>query len=399
MELRTRVFIVENEVVLAKSLQQQLEVFGYAVVGRASTGEQAITGVKETRPDIVLMDIHLGNRGMDGITAAEQIRAHSDVPLVYLTAHDDEETLQRAKKTEPHGYILKPYGEADVRVAIEVALQKYQSEQAVQQAYAKLDQLVQERTAELSQANEALQKSLRLKNEFLATMSHELRTPLSGILGFSEALLEEVYGELTDKQQQILRMIEKSGQQLLDMINMMLDFAYVISGDFRLNTILTHVKRLGAASICAIEQLAHQKRLRVAFGIKDAASETISIKADEQRLEHVLVLLLKNAVKFTPEGRAIGLDITTDEATQHVTFTVWDTGIGIAPEDRERLFQPFAQLDSGLSRRYEGIGLGLAFADQIVKLHGGRLQVESNVNEGSRFIVTLPWQRPAEEKK
>jgi PAS domain S-box-containing protein len=251
-----------------------------------------------------------------------------------------------------------------------------------------LETLVEERTAELNRVNAELVRANRLKDEFLANMSHELRTPLHVILGMAESLQEEVYGPLIDRQRHSLQMIEESGNHLLTLIIDILDLAKIGAGKLELEITPVLVKSTCQVALRLTKQLAQKKLLKVST-LFDSSVETV--QADERHLKQVLVNLLSNAIKFTPEGGQIGLEVEGDSEQQAVHFTVWDTGIGIASEEMDRVFQPFVQLDASLSRRYEGTGLGLALIARIVDLHGGSVSVESEVGQGSRFTVSLPW--------
>jgi signal transduction histidine kinase/CheY-like chemotaxis protein len=267
--------------------------------------------------------------------------------------------------------------------------EREETQQELERERALLARRVEERTADLSLANAELARAARLKDEFLASMSHELRTPLNAVLGLSEALQEEVYGPLNSDQQQTLKDIEASGRHLLALINDILDVSKVEAGKMELEPATVSVELVCHASLQLVKETAHKKRLKLTTAI-DPAVEFMA--ADERRLKQILVNLLSNAVKFTPEGGAVGLEVKGDAAHNVVHFTVWDTGIGIPAEYMERLFEPFVQLDSRLSRQYAGTGLGLTLVYRMVEMHGGSLAVESEVGQGSRFTITLPWQ-------
>ncbi len=263
-----------------------------------------------------------------------------------------------------------------------------EAEQALEEERASLALRVYERTAELSRANAELARAARLKDEFLANMSHELRTPLNAIIGLTEALQEQVYGELNEKQLKSARTILESGNHLLALINDILDVSKIEAGKLELELDAVYVRDVCRASLGLIRQTAHKKHLQTDFELDDAVKV---IRADGRRLKQILVNLLSNAVKFTPDKGHIGLEVVGDAEQQVIHFTVWDTGIGIPQDKMERLFRPFVQLDSTLSRRYSGTGLGLVLVQRLADMHGGSVSVESEVGEGSRFTVSLPW--------
>lgn len=266
----------------------------------------------------------------------------------------------------------------------------------VQDERARLAQRVAERTAELSVANAELVRALRTKDEFLANMSHELRTPLNAILGLAEALQEEVYGMLTEQQHTSLRTIEESGRHLLALINDILDLAKVEAGQVELKIDTVGVSDVCASSLRLVKQIASKKHLRV---FEEIDPDVQTIRVDGRRLKQILVNLLTNAVKFTPPDGHIGLQVVGDREQQVVHFMVWDTGIGIDPQYMDRLFQPFVQIDSRLTRPHEGTGLGLGLVARLTELHGGSVTVESEVDRGSRFTVSLPWDPAAPEER
>ena len=267
--------------------------------------------------------------------------------------------------------------------------ERKQMESALAEERNQLARRVEERTADLSRANSNLARALRVKDEFLANMSHELRTPLNAILGLSESLGEQVAGPLNEKQQKYLSTINESGHHLLSLINDILDLAKIEAGQITLDINKVDINSVCQASLRMVKQLAQKKNLEVQLEIE---SDFGLMWADERRLKQMIVNLLSNAVKFTPELGRIGLEVHGDRAGNKVSITVWDTGIGIKDQDLERLFKPFVQLDSGLAREATGTGLGLALVAQMARLHGGSVHALSQMGEGSRFIIQLPWE-------
>ncbi len=239
----------------------------------------------------------------------------------------------------------------------------------------------------ISLANAKLARATRLKDEFLANMSHELRTPLNSILGMSEMLAEEIYGELNEAQHQYVEVITQSGNHLLNLINDILDLAKIESGKVTLEVAPTSIPALCSSSLNFVKQVAHQKNIRLETHI---FPDLNSIEVDERRIRQALINLLSNAVKFTPERGRIRLGVDYDRLRQMVQFSVTDTGIGIAAEDIPKLFQSFVQIDSELNRQYSGTGLGLALVKQIVELHQGIVEVTSTIGQGSCFRMMLP---------
>jgi signal transduction histidine kinase/CheY-like chemotaxis protein len=262
------------------------------------------------------------------------------------------------------------------------------AEEALKKERSSLAERVAERTQELSAMNAQLNRAVRTKDEFLANMSHELRTPLNAILGLSEALEEEVYGPMNHPQLKSLHTIEESGRHLLSLINDILDLSKIEAGKLELQTSWVSVQEICETSLQFVKQQAIKKSISISLSVDPTID---SVWADERRLKQILVNLLTNAVKFTPEQGEIGLKVKKNASNEAANFTVWDTGIGISPEDQERLFKPFVQIDSGLARHHEGTGLGLALVSRLIELHGGSVTLESEIGKGSRFIISLPW--------
>lgn len=236
-------------------------------------------------------------------------------------------------------------------------------------------------------AHAEMERALRTKDEFLATMSHELRTPLNAILALSESLLEGIDGELAPRQHESLKHIEASGYHLLALINDILDLSKVEAGHLDLQYDSLLIADICRSSIQMVREMAIKKRLHLSVALDDELAE---MEADAKRLKQMLVNLLSNAIKFTPSGGRVQLVVGIDPVTAMVAFTVHDTGIGIAPDAMQRLFQPFTQLDSRLSRQHEGTGLGLVLVRRLAQLHGGDVTVQSTPGSGSSFTISLP---------
>ena len=271
-----------------------------------------------------------------------------------------------------------------------IAIDNAQLFEHLQRSKTELEHRVAERTAELHRTNMELESANRAKDEFLANMSHELRTPLNSIIGLSESLLEQRHDSLTEQQQRSLQVIGSSGHHLLELITDILDLSKIEVGKFEYRPQLVLVDDLCRSSLAFINSQAVKKSIAVTY---QNETSVISISADPRRLKQILINLLSNAVKFTHENGQVTLQVKTNPEQDRIQFSVIDTGIGIAPEDLGRLFQPFVQLDSALNRQFDGTGLGLTLVQKLTDLHGGSVEVESELAKGSRFTIYLPLER------
>jgi signal transduction histidine kinase len=241
------------------------------------------------------------------------------------------------------------------------------------------------KSRELSEANIRLEKMSQHKSQFLANMSHELRTPLNSILGFSEVLQDKMFGQLNEKQEEYVNYISESGQHLLSLINDILDLSKIEAGRMEMELTEVRIGDLLRDSLTMVKEKAFKHGIELDLKLEDEIPES---HADERKLKQIVFNLLSNAVKFTPYGGKVGIEAVKEEGD--IRVTVWDTGIGIKEEDRGKLFKEFEQLDSGVDKRYQGTGLGLALSKRLVEMHGGRIWVESEAGKGSRFSFTLP---------
>jgi PAS domain S-box-containing protein len=261
----------------------------------------------------------------------------------------------------------------------------------------------------LQQKNVELEAASRMKSEFLANMSHELRTPLNAIIGFSEVLRDGLMGELTEQQRGFIGDIFSSGKHLLSLINDILDLSKVEAGKMMLDLEPVQISSLFANSLSIVREKAATRRIRLKMVAPDALG---SIQADARKVKQIVYNLLSNAVKFTVEGGHVTLHASRVPRTEvgrlsgawrgrsfaiaesafeeFLKISVTDSGIGISPQSMEQLFKPFSQIDSGLARKFEGTGLGLAMVKLLAELHGGGVAVESAVGEGACFTVWLP---------
>jgi PAS domain S-box-containing protein len=270
----------------------------------------------------------------------------------------------------------------------------------------RIEQALQQKNAELEDAS-------RMKSEFLANMSHELRTPLNAIIGFSEVLNDGLLGDMTDKQRRFIGDIFKSGKHLLSLINDILDLSKVEAGKMLLDLDSVEISSLLRNSLSIIKGQAAARRVRVEMR---AIDDLGAMNADERKVKQIVYNLLSNAVKFTAEGGEVilaadrvprddvavragampgrTLPLAESAFSEFLEISVTDNGIGMSPQGLQQLFRPFSQVDSGLSRKFEGTGLGLAMVKLLAELHGGTVAVESAVGRGSCFTVWIPIRAP-----
>lgn len=248
-----------------------------------------------------------------------------------------------------------------------------------------LENEVRRQTEDLRKANDELKRADQMKSEFLANMSHELRTPLNAVIGFSEVLLDKVFGNLNEKQSKYVDNILTSGKHLLRLINDILDLSKIEAGRMEVHLEEFHLEKVVYEVVSIVKPLATKKNLTLEADLSNAPE---LICSDEGKLKQVLYNLLSNAVKFTPENGSVKVEAS--KADSHAIIAVSDTGIGIKQEHLARIFKEFYQVDSSYSRKYEGTGLGLALTRKFVELLGGTISVESHEGAGSRFTIRIP---------
>src|SRR6266850_2295238 len=257
-------------------------------------------------------------------------------------------------------------------------LRRFGTQSALAIQNARLFREIEDKSRELESAN-------RHKDEFLASMSHELRTPLNAVIGFSEVLLERMFGEVNDKQEEYLNDILSSGRHLLSLINDILDLAKIEAGRMDLDVEDFELAPDIDNALVLIRERATRKGLTLDTALPAGLG---NVRGDQRKIKQVLVNLLSNAVKFTPEGGRI--EVRAERVDGHAEVSVIDTGIGIASEDHDAVFEEFRQVGTDYAKKHEGTGLGLALSRKFVELHGGRIWLKSRPGEGSTFTFTIP---------
>ncbi len=357
--------------------------------------------VISTDLDGLIQSWNCGAEKIFGYTAAEAIG--QNVSILYEDPRElQSKVLKPLLANGSHELEMKALSKSGEAIDVSLRLSILQNEQGNILALIGCSNDISDRKQyelQLQKTNEELMIATRLKDEFLANMSHELRTPLNAILGMTEGLQERVLGEINQQQLNALNIIEHSGQHLLSLITDILDVAKIASGQMTLNIMPTDIALLCQASLTFIKPQALKKNLKLEIKLPQNLPELL---VDERRIRQVLINLLNNAVKFTPNNGRITLgvklrqppkssDLADSQQQNHLCIAVSDTGIGIAPENLKKLFQPFIQIDASLNRQYEGTGLGLTIVKQIVELHGGSINVDSELGAGSCFKIDLPY--------
>ncbi len=394
-----RILLAEDSATQASRARLILEEAGY-VVTVARDGQEAWERLNAEPYDLVLSDINMPR--MDGYELCHRTKADSRfnaIPFVLLTAREELAALVRGFEAGADNFITKPWVSSMLLGRLASAFRDNQrADQARTDFRDQMTALLLSRTVELEEAhrqlaeertaleaaNRRLEEATRLKSQFLANMSHELRTPLNGIIGFSEMLQRQSFGPLQPKQGRYVDNILTSGRHLLTLINDILDLSKVEAGKMEIKRERVSLSTLLPETATLIRGMADKKGIAVEV---EGATD-IDVLGDAARLKQVLLNLLSNAIKFTPAGGRVR--IAASAIAGFAVVAVIDTGIGIALKDQARIFEEFQQVDGTESREFQGTGLGLALTRRLVELHGGRIQVKSEVGKGSRFTFTVP---------
>jgi signal transduction histidine kinase len=306
---------------------------------------------------------------------------------------------QGGRLTVPIGGPDSPVGVLEFDAPEEIGSWSDEDKELVEAVAQQLGSALQDmRSHQLTQqALEEMREADQLKSQFLANMSHELRTPLNSIIGFSRVILKGIDGPITDTQREDLNAIYNAGQHLLGLISDMLDISRIEAGKLDLTFGDVNLAEIITGVMTTAIGLAKDKPIEL---VTDIPEDLPIIRADSIRIRQVLLNLVSNASNFTEDGQ-IAVSARHIQKGEHneILVAVADTGIGIAPENLDKLFEPFSQVDPSPTRKSGGTGLGLSIARHLVELHGGRIWVESSVDEGSTFAFTLPIEPPALEAK
>ena len=335
----------------------------------------AITRLKDDKAvviDVVLLDLSLPDAtGLDGVRQIQSVNPH--LPIIVLSGLDDEAMSFESVQAGAQDYLVKGRGDGEVMTRV--------IRYAIERKRVHMQILEEKERAELAN---------RSKSEFLANMSHELRTPLNAIIGFSEILENELMGPLgTACYKEYAVNIKESGTHLLDIINDILDLSKIEAGKDLLIEDIIDLSQTIRSCTRLMGMRAENAQIKL---VEQISPSLPAMRADERKMKQILINLLSNAVKFTPEGGQVTTIARCMEGGG-IEIVVADTGIGIAAEDIPKALLPFKQIDSSLSRKYNGTGLGLPLADSFTRMHGGTLTLESEVGAGTRVVLHFPASR------
>jgi signal transduction histidine kinase len=356
---------------LAREMLKEEPMYRFAVT-EVGTAAEAITQLEAAPFDIALLDLSLPDTsGLEGLA---RLRAHRPLlPIVILTGQHDDQVALEALQEGAQDYLVKGIEQGNyIARAVRYAIERKKAELL------------------LVDALEEAKLANRAKSEFLAAMSHELRTPLNAIIGFAEMMKRQMLGPLGNGTYlEYSEAVHHSGLHLLEIVNDVLDLAKIEAGKAEIFDEPVDVRQTVAASIRMVRERAAAAELELGSTIDAQISELV---ADRRKLLQILVNLLSNSVKFTPAGGKVWVTGARDE-NGCLSLAVSDTGIGMAQADIPRALMPFGQVDSALSRKYSGTGLGLPLTKRLVELHGGTLTITSAIDAGTTVMLRFPKYR------
>lgn len=393
-----KILVVEDEIIVAEDIAGRLKKLGYTVTAIVASGEEALKKIAENRPDLVLMDIVLKGE-IDGITTAEKIRTQIDVPTVFLTAYADDKTLQRAKLTDPFGYIIKPFQQNDLRVGIEIALHRHEIETKMRQAL---------KASEA--ARDSMEEKAHRQNQYISMAAHELRNPLNAILISAELLDLDRTRSSDESQVRTLRLVHSATQKMNQLIDDMLFMGRAEAGKLKCHPLPINVVEFCQDLLDQL-QLGNEAKHKLIF----IPSNVTSAILDQQLLHGIISNLIVNAIKYSPNGGQVTLELECRQPSEGdkaailclspqclfpnfpltninsplLIMRIRDEGIGIPETEVGKIFEMFYRCKN--TGRVKGNGLGLTIVKKAVDLQGGAIACESKIGFGTTFTVALPY--------
>jgi signal transduction histidine kinase len=378
------ILVVDDDPVVRSLMRATLERDGFTVI-EAGDGAEGCRLYEEHRPDLLLVDLVMPH--MDGYELCRVLRSRPEsvyVPIVVATSLDDLPSIARAYDAGATDFIPKPLNWLVLNHRVRYILR---ASRALEE--------VRRNQGRLIAAKEAAEAANRAKSEFLANMSHELRTPLNAIIGFSGMMSDRMFGPLGEKYVEYANIIGDSGRHLLAIITDILDVAKADAERLLLAEERVEVGEVIELSSKIIEDMA--RRAQIEF-ISEVAKPLPPMMADPAKLTQILVNLLSNAVKFTPPGGKVRLKVER-RVHRDITFRVEDTGIGMSAEQIPIAMAPFGQISNSMTRQHDGVGLGLPLTKRLIELHGGTIEIDSELGKGTIASVYLPEERLCQNQR
>jgi signal transduction histidine kinase len=375
------ILIVDDDPIVRALMRATLEVDGYDII-EADDGDEACALYETTRPQLLIADVVMPR--MDGFTLCRELRSRPQsayVPILMATGLDDVPSITKAYEAGATDFISKPINWVVLGHRVRYMLRASHA----------FDELRQNRDQLIAAKDEA-EAASRAKTEFLANMGHELRTPLNAIIGFATILRDGTFGPLSAKYVEYATAIADSGGHLLAVINGILEMSRAEANRLVLLEEEVEIARAVAFSIGTIEEMARRAEIDCHC---DVPEDLPQFFGDAAKLRQILINLLTNAVKFTPAGGEVRVSVKRD-SNAGLAFRVADNGIGIPADKLPIALTPFGQVESGLNRKYDGVGLGLPLAKRLVELHGGTMEIESEPGKGTAVTARFPKERAAD---
>jgi signal transduction histidine kinase len=369
------ILVVDDDRLVCELMRTTLENDGFAVI-EASDGLEGCRLYEQHRPDLLLVDLMMPR--MDGFQLCRELRRRPEaacVPILVVTSLDDLPSIAQAYDAGATDFMPKPANWAILNYRVRYILRAEELRRN------------QER---LIAAKEIAEAANRAKSNFLANMSHELRTPLNAIIGFSSIMSDGTFGPLGDRRyNEYADLISSSGHHLLAIINDILDLARADANKLFLTEESVKIEEILTLASHMVRDMA--ERSQVDF-TSECAADLPPLAADAAKLTQILVNLLTNAIKFTKPGGSVRLDVTRPDG-QGIVIRVEDTGIGMSADHIPIALEPFGQIETGLARSHSGVGLGLPLTRRLIELHGGTIEIASQLGKGTLVTVRLPEER------